>query len=150
MNSVIQNLHTSYLNRSFMDFKPGFRISRIDLLVLAIGALLAGYCYPHSKVVSLIIIFTVGHFFLFCNVTRMSRVPELIWSSIFLCFAGLSVSTGHPSWLITFSLSTAVTLILILLEIRKPCYHGIFWQILNPNLPNWFNETSSTRGTLLL
>jgi hypothetical protein len=124
-----------------MDFKPGFRISKIDLLVLAIGLLLAGYCYPDSKVASLIIFFVVGHFFLFCNVTRMSRVPELIWSGIFLCFAGFSVSTGHPSWLITFSLSTSVTFILILLEIQKPRYHGIFWQRLNPNLPNWFDET---------
>jgi hypothetical protein len=142
VNPALPSLPATFIqNRLFMDFKPGFRISKIDLLVLAIGVLLAGYCYPYSKVVSLVICFVVGHFFLFCNVTRMSRVPELIWSSIFLCFAGFSVSTGHPSWLITFSLSTSVTFILIFLEIRKPRYHGILWQILNPNLPDWFNET---------
>jgi len=124
-----------------MEFKPGFRISKIDLLVLVLGALLAGYCYPYSKIVSLIIFFVIGHFFIFCNVTRMSRVPELIWSGIFLALAGSSLLTGRPGWLITFLLSTSVTFILILREIRKPRYHGIFWQRLNPNLPNWFRET---------
>ena len=126
-----------------MNFKPGFRISKIDILVLVVGSLSAGYCYPFSQVISLIIIFVIGHFFIFCNITRMSRVPELIWGGTFLLFAGFSVSTGQPSWLFTFLLSTLTTFILVVFEARKPSYHGIFWQRLNPNLPRWFEEKNT-------
>ena len=123
-----------------MNFKPGFRISKIDILVLVIGALSAGYCYPLSQIISLIIFFVIGHFFIFCNITRMSRGPELIWSGTFLLLAGFSVSTGQPNWLLTFLLSTLMTFILVVLEAQKPSYHGIFWQTLNPNLLQWFEE----------
>ncbi len=127
-----------------MNFKPGFRISKIDMFVLVVGVLSAGYCYQISPVVSFVIIFVIGHFFIFCNITRMSRVPELIWAGTFLLLAGSSVSTGEPSWLLTFSLSILVTFILIILETRKPGYHGIFWKTLNPNLPQWFEEKNTT------
>ena len=29
------------------------------------------------------------------------------------------------------------------LELRKPSYHGIFWQKLNPKLPEWFSENQN-------
>ena len=123
-----------------MSFKPGFRISTIDILVLITGGISAGYGYSHSKMISFIILFVVGHFFIFCNVTRMSRIPELIWTGIFLILAGSSISTGQPNWLTTFSLSTTTTIIMIVLETRKPRYHGVLWQTINPKLPIWFQE----------
>ncbi len=126
-----------------MNFRPGFRISKNDMFVLVVGVLSAGYCFHISPVVSFVIFFVIGHFFIFCNIIRMSRVPELIWAGTFLVFAGFSVSTGQPSWLLTFSLSILVTFILVILETRKPGYHGILWQTLNPNLPRWFEEKNT-------
>ena len=132
-------------NKTSMNFRPGFRISIIDILVLVAGALSAIYYYAFSQVVSLVIIFVIGHFFIFCNITRMSRIPELIWGGTFLLFAGFSASTGQPSWLLTFLLSILITFILVLLEARKPSYHGIFWQALNPNLPRWFEKNHTSQ-----
>ena len=128
------------IEKALMHFKPGFRISKIDVFVLVIGALSAGYFYTVSQISSLIILFVIGHFFIFCNITRMSRIPELIWSGIFLLCAGFSAAKGQPSWSATFVLAGLTTIILVVLEVRKPGYHGIFWQTLNPNLPSWFEK----------
>jgi hypothetical protein len=123
-----------------MEFKPGFRLSKIDLLVLIFGLITSAYFFRNSIVNSIIVVFVVGHFFLFCNITRMSRIPELIWAAIFLLLSGFSITIGKPDWLFTFTASSILTVILIFVEIRKPSYHGVFWKLINPNLPNWFRE----------
>ena len=92
-----------------------------------------------SKLLSFYCIFVAGHFFLFCNVIRMSRIPELIWASTFSVFAISHHKTGVPSLVITILISLLCTFILVVIELRKPSYHGVFWQRLNPHLPNWFN-----------
>ena len=48
-----------------LEFNPGFRLSLFDIVVL----------------------FVLGHFFYFCNITRMSRIPKLIWT---VCYCFLS------------------------------------------------------------
>ena len=123
-------------------FKPGFRLSVIDAVVLILGVGSAGLSFPVSRMVSFILLFVIGHFFQFCNVLRMSRKPELIWTATFL---GLSITTlrlGQPGWPSTALLSFLVTVILALLETRKVFYHGIFWQRLNPQLPAWFEKNT--------
>jgi len=123
-----------------MQFNPGFRLSTIDLIVLLLGITSAIILYKIMPIASFIIIFVVGHFFLFCNVVRLSRIPELIWASSFLLLAASALLYNKPSWLIVAVASLSLSALLVILEIRKPGYHGIFWQKINPNLKQWFEN----------
>ncbi|MDD4964645.1 MAG: hypothetical protein PHI11_12090 [Gallionella sp.] len=128
-------------------FSPGFRLSRTDLVVLWIGAIAAVGVGRIDLALGIAIAFTVGHFFLFCNVLRMARSRELIWAGVFL---GLAVSTlmqGQPSWGVTFGIAFAVTVIISMVQLRHPAYHGIAWQYFNPNLPQWWEANQHVSDT---
>lgn len=121
-------------------FNPGFRLSMPDCLVLAagvIGAFLAAKIDTH---LGLAIAFTVGHFFLFCNVVRMERVRELVWAATFVTLAALTISLQAFSWNLTFLVSLALTGVLLSLELRSRLYHGAFWQRINPSLETRWRE----------
>ncbi|MCX6976643.1 MAG: hypothetical protein NTX04_01620, partial [Verrucomicrobia bacterium] len=81
----------------------------------------------------------VGHFFLFCNVFRISRSLELIWAAGFLILTRFTVTTGQPTWTTTAMLSLALTAVLVCIELRKPSYHGVGWSRFNPNLRQWWD-----------
>jgi hypothetical protein len=123
------------------NFKPGFRLSFSDIVALIMAFLAAGFFYDTHPILSAIIIFVILHFFLFCNIIRISRIPELIWSALFLLQVSCSILFDKPGLLLAFSISLACTVILIILELRKPSYHGVLWQKFNPSLLQWF-ETS--------
>lgn len=121
-------------------FNPGFRLSLFDVVVLIawmIGAFVVG-----SQVwwAGLVIAFVVGHFFLFCNVFRIARKPELIWAAVFTVLTGSTVLTQKPSWIVTFTMSFLVAVVLIYRETKKPHYHGIGWQRVNPGLREWWEK----------
>jgi hypothetical protein len=81
--------------------------------------------HPQEPVLTWLIVFAVGHFFLFCNVIRMRRNYELIWAALFLVnFAVLGVGFGAPwsALLVQFPF----TLVLVFLEVRSPRYRGVF------------------------
>jgi hypothetical protein len=120
-------------------FAPGFRLSSLDVVVLVLGALGVFALWPIDASASLIVGWTVGHFFLFCNVLRMQRRFELIWAAVFV---GLCTSTQLslvPTWPQTFAASLLCTLLVSALQLRSPSYHGVLWQRVNPNLENWWN-----------
>ena len=121
-----------------MQFNPGFRLSKIDIGVILTSLTVAGVLYEYSGVLSFIVLFVVAHFFLFCNVTRMSRIPELIWGGIFILAASSSLKVGVPPLEVAIGVSIFTTIVLVALEVRKPSYHGVFWQKVNPNLEEWF------------
>ena len=123
-----------------MDFKPGFRVSKLDVGVIFIALTIAAYLYNRSVTFGFIVLFVVFHFFLFCNVIRMSRIPELIWASIFSALAILSLRASILSWNLSVALTLMATLVLVVFELRKPSYHGFLWQKINPNLPVWFSK----------
>ena len=123
-----------------MKFNPGFRISKLDMAVILISVIGGILLYSQSAVFSFIVMFVVCHFFLYCNVIRMSRIPELIWASVFSTLCIISLRFGLLSWEIAILLSLLTTAILVAVELRKPSYHGVFWQKVNPNLPVWFSE----------
>ena len=129
-----------------MDFKPGFRLSKIDILAIIGGAVVAAASFPYSSVITFLVLFVVGHFFLFCNIIRMSRSSELIWSGIFLALSSASLLKGFPSWSVTVLISTLLTAILVVIETRKSSYHGVSWQKINPGLPDWFSANVSKDG----
>lgn len=119
-------------------FSPGFRLSALDVLVLIVGAASAVYFGIQTRWIGLVIGFVVGHFFLFCNVFRMSRPLELIWAAVFLVLASGTIASDLPGWPIAIGLSLSVTVAVIITEMKKPSYHGIGWQKINPGLPDWW------------
>ena len=119
-------------------FQPGFRLSSFDVLILAfglVGALVAG-----SKLwwAGATIGFVVLHFFLFCNVFRICRSSELVWAAALLGLAVSTINAGVPGWTFTFTSALCLSVVLVILEMRRPSYHGVGWRRLNPKLPEWW------------
>jgi predicted membrane protein len=125
-----------------MQFNPGFRLSKVDIGIIITSLVAAGILYKYSGLFSFIVLFVVAHFFLFCNVTRMSRIPELVWAGIFVLSTSSSLIACVSSLGITIGFSVFSTIVLVALEVRKPSYHGMFWQKVNPNLEKWFESNS--------
>lgn len=121
-----------------MDFRPGFRLSEIDVGVLMLGILASVLLARFDESFAVALLFTLVHFFLFCNVLRMSRPFELVWAVLFVLLAASTILIGFPSWGYTLSAMLAMTVILAAVQVLRPSYHGVFWRQLNPNLPQWW------------
>ncbi len=120
------------------EFAPGFRLSKLDIMVLFIGAAVTTATIPYDGAVAFIIAFVIAHFFLFCNVFRVARPLELTWAGWFILLAGGTLSMGMPGWPIATIATLIATVAVIAVEMRKPSYHGIGWQRINPQLPDWW------------
>jgi hypothetical protein len=120
------------------DFKPGFRLSVIDVVVLIAGAIGSVLLSSMTWWWGFVVAFVIGHFFLFCNFIRASRPLELCWSAVFVALAIGTIIIEFPGWLATALLSLGATTAVVILEMRKPSYHGIGWQRINPALPAWW------------
>ena len=121
-------------------FKPGFRISTLDYIVLVLGAIASIGALQIDVAIAVVIAFTVGHFFLFCNVVRMNRTYELIWATGFLSLAGATIYGIIASWWVCYGVTILMTCVLVALQLKRPDYHGAFWQKINPNLPDWWEN----------
>ncbi len=128
-----------------MDFSPGFRMRWMDLLILLSGAVVTILVFEFSWYLSFIIGFVCIHFFLFCNVCRITRIAELIWAGLFIVSTALSSLLDLMSWNVVVGIMLAGTLLVLTVEIRRPSYHGIFWRQLNPDLPDWWSNHVSER-----
>ena len=124
-------------------FKPGFRIDVIDTLVLIAGAAGTVLLAQVEWWMGLIVGFAVGHFFLFCNVFRVAKPLELTWSAVFVALAASTIVTEQPGWTVTVGVTLATTLIVIVMQVRKPSYHGIAWQRFNPRLLQWWEAQNA-------
>lgn len=120
------------------DFAPGFRLSIRDVIVILVGIAAASYLFTIEPWWSFIVVFVVAHFFLFCNVVRMARPLELIWAATFLALASATLLIETPAWPVTASISLVVTVVVVVLQMRKPSYHGLGWQRINPSLRLWW------------
>jgi hypothetical protein len=119
-------------------FAPGLRLSTLDVIVLLVGAVAAATMATVDGSWGFVIGFVLGHFFLFCNVVRLARPLELAWSGVFVALASATVATGVPGWLVTALVSLLATLAVVVVQMRKPSYHGVGWQWINPGLPAWW------------
>ena len=90
-------------------------------------------------------LFAVFHFFLFCNVLRARRLLELLWAAAFVGLWSSSYFWGVPSWPATYAAAFAVTLAVAAVQVLLPSYHGVFWAVLNPRLPQWWEEHGGTK-----
>ncbi len=122
------------------EFAPGFRCSKFDMFVLIVGTLSLVALWPYIAWLAFVVGFVTAHFFLFCNVVRMSRPLELIWASIFVVGAGCTVILDEPGWSVTAAISIAAAIVLTIVEMRRPSFHGIGWRTINPNLEKWWSE----------
>lgn len=128
-------------------FRPGFRLSFFDVIILLIGTIASYVMALQIWWSGAVISFAVFHFFLFCNVFRIRRKPELIWASVFVVLAGLTIFTEFSGgWWITFVVSVGVTVFLLRSEIGKPYYHGVLWKRWNPDLPEWWEKNVKTQA----
>jgi hypothetical protein len=124
-------------------FSPGFRLSLLDIGVLLVGALLAAFSATADRVIAFIIAFVLAHFFLFCNVFRVARPLELAWAAWFVLLAGATLIASIPGWFVAIPASLAATVAVIAFEMRKPSYHGVGWQRINPKLREWWEANSA-------
>ena len=120
------------------EFAPGFRLSVRDVVVILLGCAAAFYLAQIEPWWSFAVMFVVAHFFLFCNVVRMARPFELTWATTFVALAAATLLTEAPGWPVTVAVSLGVTLVVVILQVRKPSYHGLGWQRLNPGLRAWW------------
>jgi hypothetical protein len=125
------------------DFAPGFRLSARDVIVIILGVLASVWLTFIVPWWGAIVAFVVAHFFLFCNVVRMGRPLELTWTAVFLALASATLLTEAPGWPITMVVSLAVTLVVVVLQMRKPSYHGLGWQRINPGLRAWWDASKA-------
>lgn len=119
-------------------FKPGFRFSIADAFVLLIGGAAGAVALGFDHLLGAATWYVLVHFFLFCNVLRMARALELAWASAFVCLAGASVRFDIIPLNAAIACSLLTTGILAAVELRKPSYHGVGWQRINPRLLEWW------------
>ena len=121
-------------------FSPGFRFSKSDAFVLFIGGYISADTACVEPWLGIAMGFVIAHFFLFCNFVRMARSSELAWAGIFVLLAASTILLGQPQWPVTLAISLVATVALVVLEMRKPSYHGVLWRRINPGLPQWWDE----------
>lgn len=125
------------------DFKPGFRLAAFDIAVLVAGGALGLGAWSTQPLFSGIIAFSVGHFFLFCNVFRIRRSYELIWAAVFVFLCLINRWIGQPGWPAIFGVSAVLSGSLIARSTRLIDYHGILWKRFNPGLEDWWIRQKS-------
>jgi len=119
-------------------FSPGFRLSLIDVVVLIAGSVGAVLLWSITWWWGFVVAFVIAHFFLFCNIVRASRPLELCWAGVFIVLASGTITLEIPVWPVTIAASLMATILVVMIEMRKPSYHGIGWQIVNPALHSWW------------
>src|SRR5687767_4807973 len=103
-------------------FAPGFRLSALDVIVVIVGGASAVAVAFLNLWGGIAIGFAVLHFFLFCNVLRMSRPLELLWAAAFAVLAIAAVGLQLISWPTALLCAALLTVILAVIESRRPSY----------------------------
>jgi hypothetical protein len=128
-------------------FSPGFRFSSLDAVVLVVGVAGVAVVSRIEWWLGLVVGIPLVAFFGFCNVFRVSRPRELLWSGAFVALASTTISWGIPGWWATAIGSVLVAVAVIVVEMRRPCYHGVGWRHINPALPSWWEGGGEKAGT---
>lgn len=102
----------------------GFRFSLTDALAIIVCIAATAWGLRELGEVAWLFPFVLGHFFLFCNIFRVPRKPELVWASAFLVLA-TGCLVADASILHAFWLALPITAAVLIYSIRLPTYHGI-------------------------
>jgi hypothetical protein len=106
----------------------GFRFSVADGFVLVASGLASWPAYRALGEQALMLPLVLGHFFLFCNVFRVRRNYEYIWAAAWVVNCGAWLFSGSFTWWGVLAVQSPLTVVLIVLEMRSPEYHGILWR----------------------
>ncbi len=102
----------------------GFRFSAIDAIAILVCAVATAWGLAEIGSLAWVFPFVLAHFFLFCNVFRVRRRPELIWAIGFLLLTAgcltANVSVLHAMWMVL-----PVTAAVLVHAVRQPSYHGV-------------------------
>jgi hypothetical protein len=117
----------------------GLRFSLIDGVVLLVAAAASMGAYRFTYGYSLLVGFVVLHFFLFCNVFRIRRLPELVWGGTFVVNCLAWIVLGNLNLAGMCGTQALITIAVIANELRLPCYHGIFARRINPRIEEYLS-----------
>ena len=131
--------------KRILKFQPGFRLSELDVGFILLGVCAAVLLARMDERLGVAVLFVLAHFFLFCNVLRMSRPLELIWAALFILLAVSTFYFDLPPWNYTLAIMLIVTLILAFVQVLQASYHGVFWRKFNPNLEQWWAARESCK-----
>jgi hypothetical protein len=121
----------------------GFRCSILDVIVLALAATMSFWLFRAGIEAWWIVPVVTLHFFLFCNVFLVWRRWELLWAGYFVAIVGWRFSLGDWTFLPALWYVLPATLVVILLQMRSPFYHGIMARRINPRLEEFLNNQLS-------
>lgn len=127
------------MNNTSPTRKHGFRVSVFDGAILLFGAALAFWLRKESFPLWWIVPMALGHFFLFCNVFLVWRKLELVWALIFVVNTSVHLMVDSVNGLSVFLFQIPVTVVIVLLQMRSPWYHGIFAHRINPRLDDYLS-----------
>ena len=127
-------------------FKPGFRLSELDVGFMFLVFVWSAFLARFFEQLGIAALFALCHFFLFCNVLRATRLLELLWAAAFVGLWSSAYFRGVPSWPHTYAWAFAVTVAVTVVQVRLPSYHGVFWTVLNPRLPQWWEEQTGNQA----
>ena len=109
----------------------------MDVAFLALAVPATWWAWTQIGALAGVIPLAVGHFFLFCNVFRIIRWKELVWTGICLVNVGTWMVWDDVWWPGILLIQTPVTIVLLWTETRLPRYHGIWADKLNPRLDDY-------------
>jgi hypothetical protein len=121
-------------------------MSVVDGVVIVVGIVAAVCLWFTAWWLGFMVAFVVGHFFVFCNIFRVARPLELAWSGVFIVLMYCTVMFGRPTWAVAIGCSLLATVVVIGLEMRKPSYHGVLWERINPGLREWWEANGGVLG----
>lgn len=107
----------------------GFRLSLRDGLAILLCMLTTWGTWPLLGEMAILLPIVLGHFFLFCNVFRIPRRPELFWSAAFVLNFGTWVVFDRFTWSGVLLTQSPITLGVILLSVLRSDYHGIGYSL---------------------
>lgn len=105
--------------------RHGLQFSATDAVVLLVGVAVPWPLWPHIGEFALLAPFTVLQFFLFCNVFRVPRRSELVWTGIFLVHFTGRLWSGAFTWWGVLGVQSPVTVAVVVHAVRQPSYHGV-------------------------
>jgi hypothetical protein len=110
---------------------PGFRFWWWDAFTIVACALVTWLGWRAVGRLILVLPVTLVHFFLFCNIFRVGRRYELVWTGLYLLNIAGWVFLQELNWVGVLALQTPVTIGVVVLELRSRL---IYWRRINPKL----------------
>lgn len=133
------------MSKASRQHKPrGMRMSWGDAGVLLLAGAITAGLWPVIDEMALLFAVVPGHFFLFCNVFRVPRTHELVWSGVFLVNVSVWYVLGPLDWWAVLGTQAPITAGLILHAFLLNDYHGLFWRY--APRPRQVEPTTPTEG----